>query len=322
MDLPNYLDYGKMYEMNPGAFWQAQNQMDLARQFQDQKLVQEREVSRQKQLANMFDEQNNPLRLEEKRISNEKLGYETSDAGVKSRINKATEGLQLDAAQKELVKKAKQSELDQLELLGQQMAYSTNPQERAQGEAMMRMHKDFMKIRAQGEESRTTAAQAQKHALALADRQAGHQRSLEQMRIDAGKYNRANSTKIKNVADAIAAGKMNFEKAAVYFYNEANNAEDPTEQARLMQVARTYEQMHLNSRMAGVQGKPDVSQMGVPTQQVQPVIPQQVGPAHMDPRASRGTVQRSLSDVQKMYPGVPPEKLKEAYKKKFGVDLQ
>lgn len=30
----------------------------------------------------------------------------------------------------------------------------------------------------------------------------------------------------------------------------------------------------------------------------------------------------SLADVQKLYPGVPAEKLKEAYKKKFGVDLQ
>jgi hypothetical protein len=30
----------------------------------------------------------------------------------------------------------------------------------------------------------------------------------------------------------------------------------------------------------------------------------------------------SLADVQKMYPGVPPEQLKKAYKEKFGVDLQ
>jgi len=30
----------------------------------------------------------------------------------------------------------------------------------------------------------------------------------------------------------------------------------------------------------------------------------------------------SLQNVMKMYPGIPPEKLREAYKKKFGVDLQ
>jgi hypothetical protein len=31
---------------------------------------------------------------------------------------------------------------------------------------------------------------------------------------------------------------------------------------------------------------------------------------------------QTLADLQKLYPGVPPEKLREAYKKKFGIDLK
>lgn len=37
---------------------------------------------------------------------------------------------------------------------------------------------------------------------------------------------------------------------------------------------------------------------------------------------AKPTQEHSLADVQKMYPGVPPEKLRQAYKEKFGVDLK
>lgn len=59
-------------------------------------------------------------------------------------------------------------------------------------------------------------------------------------------------------------------------------------------------------------GKPDIGQMGVPT----------VPPAPLVPGASAKPPVSSLADVQKMYPGVPADKLREAYKRKFGVDLQ
>jgi hypothetical protein len=37
--------------------------MDLAKQFQDQKLLQEGHTTRKQELANLFDEQNNPLKI-------------------------------------------------------------------------------------------------------------------------------------------------------------------------------------------------------------------------------------------------------------------
>lgn len=58
-------------------------------------------------------------------------------------------------------------------------------------------------------------------------------------------------------------------------------------------------------------GKPDPAAMGVET----------LPPTEL--RSGKApTQQHSLSDVSKLYPGVPPEKLREAYKKKFGVDLK
>jgi hypothetical protein len=45
-------------------------------------------------------------------------------------------------------------------------------------------------------------------------------------------------------------------------------------------------------------------------------------PIRANPSAPSANRPASLAEVQKMYPGVPPAKLVEAYKKKFGVDLK
>jgi hypothetical protein len=320
MEMPNYLDYGKMYEMNPGAFWQAQNQVGLAQQFQDQKLAQEQEVTKQKNLANLFTEQNDPLRLENQRISNEKLGFETSDAGVKSRINKATEGLQLDQAQRDFVTKAKKSDLDQMELVAQQMAYSQNPQERSQGESLLKMHRDFVKIREEGKIRADEGVAAGRRALDLERMRAGNQRSLEQLRIDAGKYNKKNSGTISSINDALRSGKLTYERAAVLMANEAAGADDPVEQQRFLNMARMYEEMNLRQKTAGVQGKVDVgATTGLPTQQVAPVIPPQGQPQQQAPAAAP---RMALSQLKQMYPNKSEQELKAAWKRKYGVDVQ
>lgn len=44
--------------------------------------------------------------------------------------------------------------------------------------------------------------------------------------------------------------------------------------------------------------------------------------AGQPPKAPAAPAKPKLSEVQNMYPGVPADKLREAYKKKFGVDLQ
>lgn len=58
---------------------------------------------------------------------------------------------------------------------------------------------------------------------------------------------------------------------------------------------------------------------GVPTIAPQPLP---VFPGTNKPSPTPAPKPASLVEVQKMYPGVPPEKIKEAYKRKFGVDLQ
>lgn len=65
--------------------------------------------------------------------------------------------------------------------------------------------------------------------------------------------------------------------------------------------------------------KPDLGKLGIETNPMPQ--PPQFGDTQSKPQAPTQKP-ATLADVQKMYPGVPADKLKEAYKRKFGVDLQ
>lgn len=119
--------------------------------------------------------------------------------------------------------------------------------------------------------------------------------------------------KAVDIETAVKSGKLNYEKAAVAYSTLADIETDPEKAAKYREMAGRYEQAALSKAAAGVTGKLDVgAQTGLPTQQPKTVLG---GNAPAQPK-------HSLADVQKMYPGVPADKLKQAYKEKFGVDLQ
>jgi len=65
--------------------------------------------------------------------------------------------------------------------------------------------------------------------------------------------------------------------------------------------------------------KPNLPALGIETN---PMPPAPGLPGAQPPAQAPTQKPATLADVQKMYPGVPADKLKEAYKRKFGVDLQ
>lgn len=71
------------------------------------------------------------------------------------------------------------------------------------------------------------------------------------------------------------------------------------------------------SNTAARPGEVDPAQLaGMPTNPNRSIAPGGTPPPTPQPKV------QSISDLQKLYPGVPAEKLKEAYKKKFGVDIK
>lgn len=117
-----------------------------------------------------------------------------------------------------------------------------------------------------------------------------------------------------DIVSKVQAGKLSYEKAATAFEVMSSMEEDPEKKQQYAEMAKKFEQANLNAKNATAQGKPDMSGAGIATQTVTPALGGGAAPA--------APKKNSLADVQKMYPGIPADKLKDAYKKKFGVDLQ
>jgi hypothetical protein len=274
----------------------------------------------------LFNEQNNPLKLEASR-----LGNETTAAGLpgifaqsgllqdKAAVSRGSLGEQIAGAKGAARAQLSDSDLKILENGAQQMAMSQDPQERAMGEMLLKQHRSVVQ---ESEKQRQMALRQ-----AELERVRGDEaRKTQGQAIEAGKYVRGGSGGASDIEAALLSGKMGFEKAATATFAAAQEAlarGDEVEAERLMNLANQYNRMRVQDRQAGAratqEGKVDLGAMGgVPVNGPQPV--QQF----TRPNPGATTPQQkapSLSEVQAMYPGVPAAKLREAYKKKFGIDI-
>jgi hypothetical protein len=79
--------------------------------------------------------------------------------------------------------------------------------------------------------------------------------------------------KATDIVSQVQAGKLSYEKAAVAFSVMAEMADEPTDKAKYLQMAQTYEQLNLNAKNAASQGKIDPGAMtGLPTINTPPVL--------------------------------------------------
>jgi len=146
------MDYDSYYKMFGGGVRAA----EFAMQDRDQEQAKgrasmeaQRASTQAQNLANMFNEQNNPLKLQENQLS---LDYTTQTQPAKIKNDLA-----------EFAKKAKQSDIDMMYLEAQKMMgeglRTGNKDMYEMGNKIFMTHKDFMKIREQGEVKATAADQ-------------------------------------------------------------------------------------------------------------------------------------------------------------------
>lgn len=306
-------------------------------------------------IKNLYDTQNNPGLVRQTQLENAskeaRLPGELATSrslGLKADREAAGQQDAISAARMKFIKEASDHDISMLENKAQQMAYSPDPRIRAQGEQLLTMHRDIVK------EKSKEGYKADRMIQQI--RATGEvQKELEGMRIGAGKYNRSKgATGVQGIRDALMSGKVGYEKAATAMFAAAQEAYrngDVETGDQYMAEANQYNSQYIAGRQAGVaagqEGKPDIGKMtegAIPTRpapQVNPFTPPQgsnpaatiakdiaEGAQFSSPaveaqvRARANLPKQSLQQVQQMYPGVPPEKLKEAYKRKFGVDLQ
>jgi len=313
MNLPTLADLQATYGYgDPSVYSQAAANQDLARQYAQQEVQQAQNKTQEGTLKNLFDAEQNPQLIEQRRLGNVNQEHANTLSGVTSRISAATEPLQLDDKMREFALKATQQDLDMADKWAEGEIRSGDPQRMQEARKIL----DF-----------SSAARAAK---ALAD--AAMDRQKEQSRASkysadssaaASRYgtdSRANMAAAKtkgtaSIEELVRSGKMTAEKAAVALHGAAMFEPDPKEVERLSTMARQYEQLAMQLKNAQAEGKLNLgAQTGLPTRNLPPALGSSTTPA--------AKPSHSLAEVSKMYPGVPADKIKQAYKQKFGVDLQ
>lgn len=325
VNLPDFRELAQMEFMSPMAFQQANNQIGLANQFQQQNLAMGNEDLRTKALANMFSEQANPMRLNKMGLENEGMGYENTVKQVEADTAAALKEENIMAKRQKMLADLDENKLKQFMSRAEMEMMSDDPKLQASGQKKIMMSRAELERRnAQANDLEKIAAQG-KNSLAVANVGAGA--TLGAARIGAASRQALAAAKGQGASDiytALRTGKMTPDKAAIAAYALSEVESDPVEKERLLGIAKVAEGLVQNKAQASKVGTPDVGAMAnVPTIQPQSAIPSRaVGGAVGQPAQPIAKPPSTLADVSKMYPGVPADKLKEAYKKKFGVDLK
>lgn len=247
-------------------------------------------------LENMFNRQNNPMKLQEKQQT-----LDFTNATQQFKINDELAGY---------AKKAKQEELDEMFREGQRMLFegakANNPEMMQMGERIVMAHKDFVKLREQGQQKVELQGVKAEDAVELAKVRAA-----------------LRPPKATGSSGGGAPKPLGMDKLISQFTQQALEAEargDRAEADKMWARANAATNMYASRRPDSNAGKPALDASGQITTAPPRGAPQL--PNTSGAPAAKKPAQPSLADVQKMYPGVPADKLREAYKKKFGVDLR
>lgn len=232
------MDYMDMFGGGAlGAHYALQDR-SLDREKTQQGMALQQENIRQQQLANMFAEQNNPLKLQEQTLSNEQMGYTNRQKKLDTSMNEELAPFKFNAEQQKYIQQAKQSDLDGLEVEAQRMAYSPDPALQSEGLRLLQMHKDFVKLREQQKFATSERVAGQGHDFAMQAQRAKDAQNLENTRQSGRAAAKAQaSAGIQNIYDLVASGKVDPDNAATAFGAKALQARAANDK----ELAREYE---------------------------------------------------------------------------------
>lgn len=329
MPMPSLTDLQGMYgDWNPQAYLQAQNNAGLERQFREQQYAQEQAKAEKDALANLWSREDRPRNVEEQVLRNRNLDYTGQGTfqdnrlrGVNADIAESTKQFKLDEEQRKALLAVPEHEIKMGELSAQKMMQSLDPEVRKRGEQLYEFTKFSrdakLKFEREMEKERYTQMQTTgRHIETLTNQR-------EVANINQAGQNARAATKAK-------AGGVDF-WSSYYKMKSARDkhsslvaearkimADSPEEAQKMLAMAEDI-RPQAEAEIATVKpgGIATGAVTGLPTNPSPQIAPPS---GSVDPKKTQGV--KSLADLQGMYPGVPPAKLKELYKKKFGVDLQ
>lgn len=390
VNLPSIPELSQMEFMAPAAFQQANNQIGLANQFQQQNLQSGAQDIIAKTLANQQNQAMNPGRVDAQTLANQGTGFDNTIKSVDAQTKQALMSDSIEAQRAKMVASSSEDQLKALQSQGEKEMMSDDPATQQSGLKKVMASKSEFDRRNRLSDKIAEINTTSQGAANVANIHGDTARDVANI----GAAAKSNVATIraginKTITDQVASSKSDQQTAQIYTAGaqKAMEAGD-SDLAKYYQDRATYHTTLVNNRGiasadARGAGQVDLSKIGkgIPVQGsqiVQPTPPQfpaeqgitgnfdlgannerlpglidainklpvqdranaqaalrqqlgmQQGNQQQVPAAPTQPVQpnpaavpkNSLADIQKMYPGVPADKLKDAFKKKFGVDLQ
>lgn len=267
LQMPGYLDYGSMMQMNPQAYGQARKQVALAEQFQAEQQKQEELKTLADQMKNEQSSLMNPLLVEQQTLANQFQTDTNTIQGVKSRISAQTEPEAKQAAKMKFLQEADEATLAQVMAQGKALSLHPDPAKKAKGDQMLQ---DTWEEQSRRAKAKDALDQAKVLSAGRADIAAMREEGAD------ARNKRDNDTRLQvaaqraqkgtsDVLDAVKSGKMGYEKAATTFEVMASMEEDPKRSAALTELAKKFAQANISQKNAVSGTKADLSKLGIET---------------------------------------------------------
>lgn len=246
---PSFDNYNSMFRGGFAAHM-AMNQLDLAKQFAEQKRRENESNIEAKTLANQFAQQRNPLLIDEQKLKlNELQRNDQLEA----------EGFQdtREAQKRKFALKLSEDKIKELEQVAQLNLYDADPEKQKKGLALLNMHKDFVKFREQEAERRITAKQENDAKIELEKLKGSNRIDLAKMNNQAKANLKAQG---KRDLDLVTSGKVSPANAAAAYYARAMASSDEEERNTLLGIASTMEALARSTRAPAdpTAGRPNI----------------------------------------------------------------
>lgn len=309
---------------NPEAYLQGRRNVDLSNQYQEQGLHSGALKNEAAGLDNMFQRQNDPIKLRKGQLditgqeqTNEigALGLERARANQKSLLS---------ADQRKAALSASEDEIKQLDHNVGLLLRSKDPQEREEGLKLQQYMPEILAERRKQadtmEKERYTQTQQTGRTLEQIQSNERIAATNAASRAASGGGGAKAPVSITTIlAKLPPANRLGPVKAILDSGESPERPGQPLSEVERTYFTALYEQdVRTKDADKAAQGQGIAPTVEGGRVVLQPKVAPTVGGGATAPKPA----EHGLADVQKMYPGIPAEKLKEVYKKKFGVDLK
>lgn len=280
--MPSISELGQMEFMGFPAYKEAQNQVTLANMMQQQKLQAGQGEIEAQNLRNLFDQANNPQKLDANRLANEGSVFDNQIRGVKARNDVAMEGEDLEVRRQKAFSMASEEKLKALEAQGQAEMMNPDPTVAERGRKKMEATWEEFKRRQKAADDLKKTETIVNGRKEVAD---NREDGLNSRNATDNETRRAlASAKNKAAAEKAQGSAPNAEKAAVRSQILADETDDPELKAYYLKQADGFTKysMALKNAVAGT--KPDMAQFGIQTN----VVNTGMGQANSRPAGAGG----------------------------------